>query len=46
MNIKNENYIQISGWMINELDLKGTNFLSMPLFMGFVRTENLYSREV
>lgn len=35
MNIKNENYIQISGWMINELDLKGNELLVYALIHGF-----------
>lgn len=33
--IKNENYIQISGWMINELKLKGTELLIYALIYGF-----------
>lgn len=35
MNIKNDNYIQISGWMINELDLKGNELLVYALIHGF-----------
>ena len=35
MNIKNNNYIQISGWMINELDLKGNELLVYALIHGF-----------
>jgi len=33
--IKNENYIQISGWMINELNLKGNELLIYALIHGF-----------
>lgn len=33
--IKNENYIQICGWMINELNLKGTELLVYALIYGF-----------
>ena len=35
MNIKNDNYIQISGWMINELELKGNELLLYALIHGF-----------
>lgn len=35
MNIKNDNYIQICGWMINELDLKGNELLIYALIHGF-----------
>jgi len=35
MNIKNDNYIHISGWMINELDLKGNELLVYALIHGF-----------
>ena len=35
MNIKNDNYIQISGWMINELELKGNELLAYALIHGF-----------
>lgn len=35
MNIKNDNYIQILGWMINELDLKGNELLVYALIHGF-----------
>lgn len=33
--IKNDNYIQISGWMINELDLKGNELMIYALIHGF-----------
>lgn len=35
MSIKNDNYIQISGWMINELSLKGNELLVYALIHGF-----------
>ena len=35
MNIKNENYIQVSGWMINELGLRGNELLAYALIHGF-----------
>ena len=35
MNIRDENYIQISGWMINELHLKGNELLLYALIHGF-----------
>ena len=35
MNIKNDNYIQILGWMINELNLKGNELLVYALIHGF-----------
>ncbi len=33
--IKDENYIQISGWMLNELNLKGNELLIYALIHGF-----------
>lgn len=33
--IKDDNYIQISGWMLNELDLKGNELLIYALIHGF-----------
>lgn len=33
--IKNENYIMISGWMIKELDLKGSELLVYAIIYGF-----------
>lgn len=33
--IKNDNYIQISGWMLNELDLKGNELMIYALIHGF-----------
>ncbi|MBQ8678318.1 MAG: hypothetical protein IJ530_00980 [Treponema sp.] len=35
ISIKDENYIQISGWMLNELDLKGNELLIYALIHGF-----------
>ena len=33
--VKNDNYIQISGWMINELNLKGNELMIYALIHGF-----------
>ncbi|MCR5252571.1 MAG: hypothetical protein K6C98_02525 [Treponema sp.] len=33
--IRDENYIQIAGWMLNELDLKGNELLIYALIHGF-----------
>lgn len=33
--IKNDNYLQISGWMINELNLKGNELMIYALIHGF-----------
>lgn len=33
--IKNDNFVQISGWMINELDLKGNELLIYSIIHGF-----------
>lgn len=33
--MKNENYIQIQGWMINELNLKGNELLLYAIIYGF-----------
>lgn len=33
--IKNENYIQISGWMVNELHLEGYELMIYALIYGF-----------
>lgn len=38
--IKNENYILIQGWMINELQLKGNELLIYAIIYGFTQTEN------
>lgn len=35
ISIKDENYIQISGWMLNELNLKGNELLIYALIHGF-----------
>ena len=37
--IKNENYIVIQGWMINELQLKGNDLLIYAIIYGFSQTE-------
>lgn len=33
--IKNENYITVSGWMVNDLNLKGTELLLYATIYGF-----------
>lgn len=38
--VKNENYIHIGGWMINELHLKGNELLVYACIFGFSQTEN------
>ena len=40
--IKNENFVIIQGWMINELQLKGCELLLFALIWGFSQTENQY----
>lgn len=39
MTIKNENYINVQGWMINELHLKGNELIIYALIYGFSQTE-------
>lgn len=38
--IRNENYIFIGGWMINELHLKGTELLVYAIIYSFTQAEN------
>jgi len=38
--VKNENYITIQGWMINELNLKGNELLVYATIYGFSQTDN------
>lgn len=38
--IKNENFITIQGWMVNELNLKGNELLVFALIYGFSQDEN------
>lgn len=38
--VKNENYITIQGWMVNELNLKGNELLVYATIYGFSQTEN------
>lgn len=40
--IKNENFITIQGWMINELNLKGNSLLIYAIIYGFSQDENSY----
>lgn len=37
--IKNDNYFQVSGWMINELGLKGNELLVYAIIYGFSQDE-------
>ena len=36
--VKNQNYITIQGWMINELNLKGNELLIYAIIYGFSQT--------
>lgn len=38
--VRNENYITIQGWMINELNLKGNELLVYATIYGFSQTDN------
>ena len=38
--VKNENYITIQGWMINELNLKGNSLIIYAAIYGFSQTED------
>lgn len=38
--VKNENFITIQGWMLNELHLKGNELLVFALIYGFSQDEN------
>ena len=38
--MKNENYILIQGWMINELQLKGNDLLVFAIIYGFCQVED------
>lgn len=38
--VRNENYIAIQGWMINELKLKGNELIIYAAIYGFSQTEN------
>lgn len=42
--VKRENYITIQGWMISDLDLKGTELLVFALIYGFSQDEQTYFR--
>ena len=41
--IENENYYQVSGWMINELNLKGNELLIYAIIYGFTQSCNCFS---
>lgn len=38
--VKNENYIVIQGWMVNDLKLKGNELMVYAVIYGFSQTEN------
>lgn len=38
--VRNENYISIQGWMVNELNLKGNELLVYAIIYGFSQEEN------
>lgn len=38
--IKDENYFQVSGWMINRLQLKGNELMVYAIIYGFTQAEN------
>ncbi|MDE5885914.1 MAG: hypothetical protein K2H29_12670 [Oscillospiraceae bacterium] len=40
--VKNENFIVIHGWMVNELNLKGNELLVYAIIYGFSQTENQF----
>lgn len=40
--IKNENFISIQGWMVNELKLKGNALLIYAIIYGFSQTDGQY----
>ena len=35
--IKNENYVVIQGWMVNELNLKGNDLMVYAIIYGFTQ---------
>ena len=41
-NVKNENYILIQGWMLNELELKGNELMVYAIIYGFSQKEGHY----
>ena len=40
--VKNENYFQVQGWMVNELDLKGNELMIYAIIYGFSQTDDQY----
>ena len=40
--IKDENFCQISGWMINNLDIKGTDLICYAIIYGFSQAKGTY----
>ena len=40
MNLKDENYINIQGWMVNTLNLKGNELIIYAIIYGFSQAEN------
>ena len=41
-NIENYNYFQISGWMLNKLELKGTSLMVYAIIYGFSQDKESY----
>lgn len=40
--VKNENFYSVQGWMVNELDLKGTQLHIYAIIYGFSQTDDQY----
>ena len=40
--VKNENYFQVQGWMVNELGLKGNELMIYAIIYGFSQTDDQY----
>ena len=40
--VKNENYYQVQGWMVNELGLKGNELMIYAIIYGFSQTDGQY----
>ena len=40
--VKNDNYFQVQGWMVNELGLKGNDLLVYAIIYGFSQTDDQY----
>ena len=44
--VKNENYISIQGWMVNELNLKGNELLNLEGLILIIDAKNLSYIEI